>query len=263
MSSKKGFTLIELLVVIAIIALLLSILLPALTKVKEQARRTICLTNLRSLGIGIHLYADDNNNKLIPNAHYQGKEYDDGIHGPIDGGTGYQNWQGYITGIDMAYPELLKSVQLGKLFSERYVDDFDSYYCPTAKLNKESEGSDLKKYTTNLVKFMPPTTASGWGIQAGESRCNSNYMYWTWEKTKIINISNKPIVVDNMLSVAHKKSNGDPHSANALFSDGHVSMTRFSSAKPELLEFMDEAIDWETRAYDYEGFVEALKCLQP
>lgn len=57
---KKGFTLVELLVVIAIIALLMSILMPALAQVRRLAQRMMCGTNLKGLGTAIVTYGDDN-----------------------------------------------------------------------------------------------------------------------------------------------------------------------------------------------------------
>lgn len=56
---KKGFTLIELLVVIAIIAILVSITLPAMSRARESARASVCQNNLRQIGVGMHIFADN------------------------------------------------------------------------------------------------------------------------------------------------------------------------------------------------------------
>jgi len=61
---RKAFTLVELLVVISIIALLLSILMPALSKVRDQARTVICKSQMSQWGQYTFLYAHDNDNKL-------------------------------------------------------------------------------------------------------------------------------------------------------------------------------------------------------
>lgn len=64
--TSKAFTLIELLVVIAIIAVLLAILMPAMSKIKEIARQTACRSNLRNVGLAVQMYLDDYERK-IPN----------------------------------------------------------------------------------------------------------------------------------------------------------------------------------------------------
>lgn len=60
----KGFTLIELLVVIAIIAVLLAIIMPAMRRVKESAKQTICKSNLKNVGLAVFMYLDDNDRKF-------------------------------------------------------------------------------------------------------------------------------------------------------------------------------------------------------
>ncbi|MHC4355415.1 MAG: type II secretion system protein [Planctomycetota bacterium] len=68
MHRRRAFTLIELLVVIAIIALLLAILMPALQRVKEQAREQVCKSHLKSVGLAIIMYLDDNE-RAMPDFH--------------------------------------------------------------------------------------------------------------------------------------------------------------------------------------------------
>lgn len=134
----KGFTLIELLVVIAIIALLLSILMPALQGVKEQAKQTRCLANLKQIGLAMHAYTADYD-YLIPQA-----ELRPGV--------------GVYTGIDMRWPVLFMPY-LGVVS-----DNLEEYYevqifdCPSYPLKEQTvdyctNAFDLKGSNTESFGF--------------------------------------------------------------------------------------------------------------
>lgn len=85
MNRRKGFTLIELLVVVAIIALLISILLPSLSRARELAKRAVCASNLRGIGQGEHIYSNDNT-EWFPH-HYYLSSFNTGV--PATGGVQY------------------------------------------------------------------------------------------------------------------------------------------------------------------------------
>lgn len=115
----SGFTLIELLVVISIIALLVSILMPALGRARDQARNVICLVNTRQQGLGMKLYSADHSDKY-PFASAPGWF-------PFGG---MMNWTGTFSYV----PGEFEPVNQMALFVGNYITQPDVFYCPAARV---------------------------------------------------------------------------------------------------------------------------------
>jgi len=104
----KGFTLVELLVVIGIIAVLVGILLPALSKAREAANQTKCMSNLRTIGQGLAQYLDDYNEFYPASYSYVGQTIQNGIESPAYATNGYIHWSSFIYGrkdLGVNYPQ--------------------------------------------------------------------------------------------------------------------------------------------------------------
>ncbi len=175
MRRLKGFTLVELLVVIAIISLLVSILLPALNKVKEQTKNLVCATNLKGLVVAWTTYASSNDGQLCGADTYRGSAWE-------STGGGYKwswVWAPWNNASDSSsnstspsYDERIEGIERGILWS--YTNNVNLYHCKNDKIN-------FRSYS------IPDSLNGSWAKKSSNSRID-------WERihTKIETI-NRPV----------------------------------------------------------------------
>ena len=195
-SSKKGFTLIELLVVIAIIALLMAILMPALQRVKKQARLSACLANLRQWGLLFAMYCDDNDGFFF---------------------TGEINGSRTNAGSGEFWRETMRPYT--KSFTKKM------WLCPQAAKQQPGggipqsnwaytaweNGSDVGSYGLNgwMLNIKASKTASnrndGWGRTPAD---------WHWGTCQIQNSNNVPIYTGSWWVDSWPRENDNPPSSN-------------------------------------------------
>ncbi len=145
-TNKSAFTLIELLVVITIIALLISILMPSLSKARQHARAVVCMANMKSIGTTLQQYIMDSR-EVLPGPNTSGKKLNDNS---FDNGEDYGS--SYPTqNMDWMSPMFGKSLGLPKERLERTRQLFENEFrCPENNIDydyvygdSESDSSDL------------------------------------------------------------------------------------------------------------------------
>jgi prepilin-type N-terminal cleavage/methylation domain-containing protein len=226
-----AFTLIELLVVIAIIAILAGLLLPALSRAKASALRTLCCSNLKQWGLAITLYAGDNNNYF-----------------PDNSKGGDLSWMS--PDMNAFYTSYLYTNRRGTTPDAR--DRSDIFYCPTDLWHRNAETTITDAGLQLIGYFYMPgrTIPNGWDYDS------AGLGPWHYKSKLGDQYRNAPIMSDRLQSFGtwnvaansgsvvwtyplngqavplsvHRNSGGVPAGSQFLYEDGHVEWRKFDQA---------------------------------
>jgi prepilin-type N-terminal cleavage/methylation domain-containing protein/prepilin-type processing-associated H-X9-DG protein len=199
---KQDFTLIELLVVIAIIAILASMLLPALKSARESAKAISCKSTLKNYGIALHSYVGDHDGYLIPSYdNYTTSGAWENIIAPYFGYKAYWG-SGALAGINM-------SPHYGTLKYDRnlFICPSDTNYTSNVPsyARNSALGTPVGSNNTTPIKMLSFKTPSG-KVAFGDSKGSTfNYRIFHTDYTDL-----------GVISLRHFKS------CNLVFIDGHV-----------------------------------------
>ena len=184
MYKGNGFTLIELLVVIAVIAVLMSILMPALRAAKELARGSHCLANQRSLVLAYTMYADDNDSRLI-RGHVHTSDLDSPmwVLPPVDGS------RSYISGTP-SLEDRIRGIKFGAMYP--YINDHEMYHCPGDNRYQTGYPEHQRMYRSYIIPDILSAARKGF-----HSWTEARYQYFPKKLEEIKHASRKYVFVES------------------------------------------------------------------